>query len=92
VLSAQVLPQELKNKAINRLLNVKDSVGTYNNVIKYPILERIIKQQIQDNINYLQARDLSHLWSDFVDFNRKLDVTRNQGPLETVVPEFAPYV
>jgi sulfatase maturation enzyme AslB (radical SAM superfamily) len=92
VLSAQVLPQELKNKAINRLLNVKDNVGTYNNVIKYPILERITKQQIQDNINYLQARDLSHLWSDFVDFNRKLDVTRNQGPLETVVPEFAPYV
>jgi MoaA/NifB/PqqE/SkfB family radical SAM enzyme len=92
VLSAQVLPQELKNKAINRLLNVKDSVGTYNNVIKYPILERITKQQIQDNINYLQARDLSHLWPDFVDFNRKLDATRNQGPLESVVPEFTPYV
>lgn len=92
VLSAQVLPQELKNRAITRLLNVKDTVGSYNNVIKYPILERITKQQIQDNINYLQARDLSHLWPDFIDFNRKLDATRNQGPLESAVPEFAPYV
>jgi hypothetical protein len=92
VLSAQVLPQELKNRAITRLLNVKDTVGSYNNVIKYPILEKITKQQIQDNINYLQARDLSHLWPDFVEFNRKLDTSRNQGPLELAVPEFAPYV
>jgi len=92
VLSAQVLPQELKNRAITRLLNVKDTVGSFNNVIKYPILERITKQQIQDNINYLQARDLNHLWPEFVEFNRKLDATRNQGPLESVVPEFAPYV
>jgi beta-glucosidase-like glycosyl hydrolase len=91
-LSAQVLPQELKNRATTRLLNVKDTVGSFNNVIKYPILERITKQQIQDNINYLQARDLSHLWPEFVEFNRKLDATRNQGPLESVVPEFAPYV
>ena len=92
VLSAQVLPQELKNRAITRLLNVKDTVGSFNNVIKYPILEKITKQQIQDNINYLQARDLSHLWPDFVEFNRKLDASRNQGPLELAVPEFAPYV
>ena len=92
VLSAQVLPQELKNRAITRLLNIKDSVSSFNNVIKYPILEKITKQQIQDNINYLQAKDLSHLWPDFVEFNRKLDITRKQGPLESVVPEFAPYV
>jgi MoaA/NifB/PqqE/SkfB family radical SAM enzyme len=92
VLSAQVLPQELKNRAITRLLNVKDRVNTFNNVIKYPILERITKQQIQDNINYLQARDLSHMWPDFVEFNRRLDVTRTRGPLESVVPEFEPYV
>lgn len=91
VLSAQVLPQELKNRAITRLLSVKDRIGTYNNIIKYPILDRITKQQIQDNINYLQARDLSHMWPDFIEFNRRLDSSRNQS-LFDAVPEFKPYV
>jgi len=91
-LSAQVLPQDLKTLAINRLLNVKDLVSTYGPVLKHPLLERVTKQQIQDNVNYLMAKDQHHLWADFVQFNRKLDAVRKQGPLEKVVPEFAPYV
>jgi sulfatase maturation enzyme AslB (radical SAM superfamily) len=91
-LSAQVLPPDLKNLAIQRLLNVKDLVATFKPVIDYPILEKVTKQQIQDNINYLNAKNQNHLWSDFVQFNKNLDSVRKQGPLEKVIPEFKPYV
>ena len=55
-------------------------------------MEKITLQQIQDNINFLKARDLNQYWKDCVDFNHRLDKTRNQGPFEKIIPEFAPYV
>lgn len=91
LLSAQVLPGELKNVAINRLLSVKDKVSEFKLVQEYPLLEKITKRQIDDNINYLMAKDQNHLWQDFVEFNRNLDKTRLQSLLDTV-PEFKPYV
>lgn len=90
VLSAQVLPQELKQIAIERLEAVDRALWAFDIVQKHPILEKITRQQIRDNINYLQAKDLSHLWPDFIEFNRKLDATRSQSLLDTV-PEFKPY-
>jgi organic radical activating enzyme len=91
-LSAQVLPQELKDLAISRLDNISSKVQNFPNVKKYPLLKKITLQQIQDNINYLKAKDQHNLWSDFVEFNRNLDISRNQGPLEVIIPEFKPYV
>jgi MoaA/NifB/PqqE/SkfB family radical SAM enzyme len=90
-LSAQVLPQELKDEAIRRLQAVSLRVPLFDNVVKYPILEKITQQQIQDNINYLQAKDQNNLWPDFLEFNRRLDATRNQSLLQAI-PEFKPYV
>lgn len=90
-LSAQVLPQELKEEAIRRLEQISLRVSKFDNVAKYPILEKITQQQIQDNINYLRAKDQSHRWGDFLEFNQRLDRTRNQDLL-TAVPEFKPYV
>jgi sulfatase maturation enzyme AslB (radical SAM superfamily) len=90
-LSTQVLPQELKDLAISRLEAVSRKIFTFPNVTKYPILEKITQQQIKDNINYLRAKDQHHLWQDFLDFNQKLDTTRNQSLFEAV-PEFKPYV
>ena len=90
-LSAQVLPRELNDLAISRLQSVADRVHKFPNIKKYPILEKITQQQIKDNVNYLQAKDQSHLWPDFLEFNRRLDVTRNQSLIEAV-PEFADYV
>jgi sulfatase maturation enzyme AslB (radical SAM superfamily) len=90
-LSTQVLPQELKDLAISRLEAVSQKIFTFPNVTKYPILEKITQQQIKDNINYLRAKDQHHLWQDFLDFNQKLDTTRNQSLFEAV-PEFKPYV
>ena len=90
-LSAQVLPQELKEVAISRLEAVSSRLFTFPNIEKHPILEKITRQQIKDNINYLRAKDQSHLWPDFLEFNRALDSTRGQDLL-SVVPEFRPYV
>lgn len=90
-LSAQVLPQELKNLAIKRLEAVAEKVIAFPNVARYPLLEKITQQQIKDNINYLRAKDQNHLWQDFLNFNLALDKTRNQN-LFDVMPEFKQYV
>ena len=91
MLSAQVLPAELKALAIERLQEVSLRVPEFNMVKKHPILEKITQQQIQDNINYLQAKDESHRWQEFLEFNFALDSTRNQSLLDAV-PEFKQYV
>jgi len=91
-LSAQVLPLELKKIAIDRLYEVSDRIKDFDNVKKNPILEKFTIQQIQDNINYLKSKDQSNLWLDFLEFNQKLDKTRNQGPIENIVKEMGPYV
>jgi MoaA/NifB/PqqE/SkfB family radical SAM enzyme len=91
-LSAQVLPTELKELAIERLQTVASLVDQWEPVKKNPLLGKVTHQQIQDNINYLQAKDQYNLWNDFISFNRNLDHTRNQGPLETIVPEFKLYL
>jgi sulfatase maturation enzyme AslB (radical SAM superfamily) len=92
VLSAQVLPNELKERIIVNLERMKTEVLSYPLVQEHSLLETVTLQQIQDNINYLKAKDQHHLWADCVEFNRRLDKTRNQGPFEEVNPEFKPYV
>jgi len=89
-LSAQVLPKELKEIAIQRLQEVKLRVDTWDAVKKNVLLGKVTHQQIQDNINYLQATDQNNLWQDFLDFNLALDSTRNQSLL-SVMPEFKKY-
>jgi len=89
-LSAQVLPQDLKELAIERLQAVKLKVDTWHAVKNNALLGKVTHQQIQDSINYIQAKDQHNLWQDFLDFNFALDTTRNQSLLE-VVPEFRPY-
>jgi sulfatase maturation enzyme AslB (radical SAM superfamily) len=85
-LSAQVLPRELKDLAIKRLEEVKLRVPDFENVKKHPILKQITLQQIQDNINYMNSKDQSHMLNDFIEFNLQLDKTRGQS-LFDVMPE-----
>lgn len=91
VLSAQVLPAKLRALAIQRLQDVSYQVKDFKLVKQYPQLLEYTLGQIQDNINYLQARDQNDKWSDCVEFNRRLDATRDQNFLD-VTPEFKPYV
>lgn len=91
-LSAQVLPKQLKNKAIEKLILLKQKVSdfalakTNEKVLQYTL------GQIDDNINFLKSKDLSELWPDTVEFNHRLDRSRNQKSFEDIVPEFKPYV
>jgi MoaA/NifB/PqqE/SkfB family radical SAM enzyme len=91
VLSPQVLPPELKNLAIKRLEETKLQVPNYKYVKENPILLDITLGQIQGVINFLTAKDQSHLWADCVEFNQRLDKTRDQS-FTDVTPEFKPYV
>lgn len=91
VLSCQVLPRELKDLAIERLEAVKTKLDGFKMIQEQPWLKQYTLNQIQDNINYLNAKDLHHLWSDTVEFNRRLDITRKQS-FTHVTPEFKPYV
>jgi sulfatase maturation enzyme AslB (radical SAM superfamily) len=90
-LSAQVLPFDLKDFAIKRLQAVSHRVDSWEAVKKNSLLGKVTHQQIKDNINYLQAKNQYHLWQDFLEFNKQLDISRNQNLL-SVVPEFAAYV
>jgi len=91
VLSAQVLPDELKEIAISKLQSVKLRVPTFKYVIENPILLGITNKQIDGIINFLNAKDQNMLWQDCVEFNQRLDTTRNQSFID-VTPEFKAYV
>jgi sulfatase maturation enzyme AslB (radical SAM superfamily) len=91
VLSAQVLPKPLKELAISRLQEVKLKVDSWDMIKNNQLIKKITHQQIQDNINYLRAKDQHNLWQDFLSFNHALDSGRDQSLL-TVIPEFKPYV
>jgi len=91
ILSAQVLPRELKVLAITKLRAVEQRLEEFKMVKKHPELLTYTRGQIQDNINYLISRDQSDKWQDCVSFNQALDSTRNQSFFD-VTPEFKNYV
>jgi MoaA/NifB/PqqE/SkfB family radical SAM enzyme len=91
VLSAQVLPNELKVLAVTKLKAVRELVPDFKYVKENPILLGITLGQIDGVINYILAKDQSNLWPDCVEFNRRLDTTRNQS-FTDVTPEFKRYV
>jgi len=91
VLSAQVLPGPLKNIAITRLLNVQDRLASFKLVEKHPMLLNLTRGQITGVINYLSSNNQSDKWQECIEFNHKLDATRNQC-FEKITPEFVPYV
>jgi sulfatase maturation enzyme AslB (radical SAM superfamily) len=91
VLSAQVLPKPLKELAIMRLEEVKKYVPDFKYVKANPILLNLTLDQIDGVINFINAVDQNDKWQDCVDFNRKLDNTRDQS-FTDVTPEFKDYV
>ncbi len=91
VLSAQVLPPKLRALAIQRLQDVSYRVKDFKLVKEHPQLLAYTLGQIQDNINYLNARDQNHLWEDCVEFNQRLDKSRDQSFVD-ITPEFKSFV
>jgi MoaA/NifB/PqqE/SkfB family radical SAM enzyme len=91
VLSAQVIPNELKSLAVIKLKAVRELVPTFKLVKEHPMLEALTYKQIDGIINFILAKDNTHLWDDCIEYNRRLDVTRQQSFFD-VTPEFASYV
>jgi hypothetical protein len=81
----------LRDLAIKRLEEVSLRIKDFKLVKERPDLLEYTLDQIHDNINYLTARDQSNKWQDCVEFNRRLDKSRNQS-FTDVTPEFTPYV
>jgi hypothetical protein len=91
LLSAQVLPRELQVLAITKLRAIQEHLPEFKMIKQHPELLEYTQGQIQDNINYLMARDQSDKWKDCVKFNQRLDATRDQNFID-VTPEFKNYV
>ena len=92
VLSAQVLPYDLKQEAIRRLENVKLLVPNFKHVKNNLKLLEFTINQINDIITYLNSTDYNYLWPKTVEFNHALDKSRNQKLFEDVTPEFKNYI
>lgn len=91
VLSIQTLPWDLKLEIDSRLSTVKDRLNKFKLVEKHPMLLDLTRQQIDGIINYMWAKNQHDKWLDCVEFNRRLDITREQS-FTDVTPEFKPYV
>jgi MoaA/NifB/PqqE/SkfB family radical SAM enzyme len=91
LLSVQVLPKDLKLLAVRRLIRIERRLPEFKMIKKHPELLAYTTKQIQDNINFILAKDHSDRWTDCVEFNGRLDVTRSQS-FTDVTPEFKSYV
>src|SRR5210317_1916765 len=63
VLSAQCMPTEYKYKVIQQLEELLTIVEHWSCMSMHPQLLPMTIQQIQDNINFLKAQDLSDKWN-----------------------------
>jgi hypothetical protein len=91
VLSIQTLPEPLKVLAYDRLQSIKSKISQYKMIKEQSMLLDITIGQIEGVQNFLRANDQSHLWNDCIEFNHRLDKTRNQC-FENITPEFKEYV
>jgi len=89
VLSAQCLPNTYKQKVVKELIKIKEDVKNYPIMSINDKLLPITLRQIDDNINFILAKDLSHKWPQTVEFNRRLDKSRNQTNFEDLINDYA---
>jgi sulfatase maturation enzyme AslB (radical SAM superfamily) len=92
VLSIQVLPEALKEQATVNLNFAKMYIQDYKLVKENPMLLDLTLKQIDGIINFMWAKDQSHLWNDCIEFNQRLDRSRNQLSFTEVTPDFDPYI
>jgi molybdenum cofactor biosynthesis enzyme MoaA len=91
VLSIQTLPYDLKVEVESRLSAVRCRLSEFKLVEEHPMLLDLTRQQIDGISNYMWAKNQNDKWNECVEFNRKLDTTRDQS-FTDITPEFKPYV
>jgi hypothetical protein len=67
-------------------------IKDYKLVKENPMLLDLTLKQIDGIINFMWAKDQIHLWKDCVEFNQRLDRSRNQMTFTQVTPDFKDYV
>jgi len=92
LLSAQVLPIELKKIAVERLELIKPRLKDFKLVKQNPVLLGITTNVIDGNINYLNSTDQSCLWQNYLKFNERLDISRKQKSIVEIIPEFKQFL
>jgi molybdenum cofactor biosynthesis enzyme MoaA len=92
LLSAQVIPNELKLEVIERLETIKPKIKNFKLVREKPILLDFTIDLINSNINYIKSRDQSHLWKKYLEFNNRLDYHRKQKSITEIIPEFRNFI
>lgn len=92
VLSIQVLPEPLKEQATISLNLIKPRLSEFRLIKERPMLLELTLKQIDGIINFMWAKDENHLWNGTVEFNRRLDASRNSRTFIEVTPEFREYV
>ena len=83
-INPQVLPEELKQQASDKYkkyLNTVEPKGERN---------KRIHRFINQNMNFLNAKDLSRYFEQFLRYTRTLDRTRNTNIIQ-LVPQFGEY-
>ena len=91
VLSIQTLPRDLKVEIERKLTSIRSQLSDFKLIKEHPMLLDLTNQQIDGIINYMWAKDQHDKWKDCVEFNHRLDKTRDQS-FTDVTPEFKPYV
>jgi MoaA/NifB/PqqE/SkfB family radical SAM enzyme len=92
VLSIQVLPKELKLLAQDRVESFINRFDKLKNQKLYGIdLKEIVIPNLKETVKFMNAKDCSYAFDDFINFNKKLDSTRNSKSIFDVNPEFKQY-
>ena len=84
-INPQILPEQLKKQATAKYvkyLNTIEPKGERN---------KRIHRFVNQNLNFLNAKDLSRYFKQFIRFTQTLDRTRSTNVLD-VIPEFVDYV
>ena len=88
-LSCQVLPGELKEVVSKKINSYVESVKKRGwNV---DVTKNVTKNAI-GSLNFMNGEDLSHLWPQFLEYNKIIDKAVNSKPLEEVRPEIRKFM
>ena len=90
-INPQILPAELKQKATIKYKNYLKTVALKDVDNRRLQLNKRIHRFVNQNMNFMNDKDLSKYFQQFLRFSKTLDDSRNTSLVE-VIPEFKDYV
>lgn len=87
-INPQILPQDLKNKAVDKYRQYTKKIENYN-ISNFK--KSKITKFINTNRNFLLSDDKSYYWPQFTRYSKILDGSRNTNLLK-IIPEFKGFI